>query len=62
MGLEKVVGAMRDNLAARRVYGEAVERDGVLVIPAASVIGGGGGGHGTEQGKEDDQVPDNFHH
>ncbi|OXM51177.1 hypothetical protein [Amycolatopsis alba] len=52
MGLEKVVGAMRDNLTVRRVYGEPVEKDGVVVIPAASVIGGGGGGHGTEQAKE----------
>jgi uncharacterized spore protein YtfJ len=32
------------------VYGEPVERDGVVVIPAAVVIGGGGGGTGTAQG------------
>lgn len=52
MGLEKIVGVMRDNLTVRRVYGEPVENDGVVVIPAASVIGGGGGGSGTEQDKE----------
>ncbi|MFD5096520.1 sporulation protein [Amycolatopsis thailandensis] len=52
MGLEKIVGTMRDNLTVRRVYGEPVEKDGVVLIPAASIIGGGGGGHGTEQGKE----------
>ncbi|MFD6073169.1 MULTISPECIES: sporulation protein [Amycolatopsis] len=52
MGLEKVVAVMRDNLTVRRVYGEPVEKDGVVVIPAASVIGGGGGGHGAEQDKE----------
>jgi len=52
MGLEKIVGVMRDNLTVRRVYGEPVEKDGVVIIPAASVIGGGGGGHGSEQGKE----------
>ncbi|MFC9257196.1 sporulation protein [Amycolatopsis thailandensis] len=52
MGLEKIVGTMRDNLTVRRVYGEPVEKDGVMLIPAASIIGGGGGGHGTEQGKE----------
>ncbi|MBB5850389.1 sporulation protein [Amycolatopsis umgeniensis] len=52
MGLEKIVGVMRDNLTVRRVYGEPVEKDGVVVIPAASVIGGGGGGHGSEQEKE----------
>jgi uncharacterized spore protein YtfJ len=52
MGLDKVVAAMRDNLTARRVYGEPVEQDGVVVIPAASVIGGGGGGQGKEQSRE----------
>ncbi|MFE6612511.1 sporulation protein [Amycolatopsis sp. NPDC057786] len=52
MGLEKVVGVMRDNLTVRRVYGEPVEKDGVVIIPAARVIGGGGGGHGSEQDKE----------
>ncbi|WP_037304981.1 sporulation protein [Amycolatopsis orientalis] len=52
MGLEKIVGVMRDNLTVRRVYGEPVENDGVVIIPAASVIGGGGGGHGSEQEKE----------
>jgi uncharacterized spore protein YtfJ len=36
----------------RQVYGEPVERDGALVIPAARVWsgGGGGGGGGTEPG------------
>ncbi|KZB86198.1 sporulation protein [Amycolatopsis regifaucium] len=52
MGLEKVAGTMRDILTVRRVYGEPVEHDGVVVIPAARVIGGGGGGHGAEQDKE----------
>ena len=27
----------------RRVYGEAIERDGVTLVPAAMVVGGGGG-------------------
>ncbi|MFI9454159.1 sporulation protein [Amycolatopsis sp. NPDC052450] len=52
MGLEKVVGVMRDNLTVRRVYGEPVEKDGVVIIPAAKVVGGGGGGNGAEQDKE----------
>ena len=38
---------MRDALSAQRVFGEPVERDGVTVIPAATVIGGGGGGGGA---------------
>lgn len=35
---------VRDALSVRQVFGEPVERDGVTVIPAATVIGGGGGG------------------
>jgi uncharacterized spore protein YtfJ len=37
-------------MSARGVFGEPVERDGVVVIPAARVSGGagGGGGGGTE--------------
>lgn len=34
----------RDVLTVRRVYGEAIEKDGVTIIPAASVRGAGGGG------------------
>jgi uncharacterized spore protein YtfJ len=34
--------SLRRALSARTVYGEAVEREGVTVIPAATVIGGGG--------------------
>jgi uncharacterized spore protein YtfJ len=39
-------------VSARQVIGEPVERDGVTVIPAATVFGGGGGGAGT--GPEED--------
>ncbi|RJL21442.1 sporulation protein [Bailinhaonella thermotolerans] len=34
----------KDVLTVRRVFGEPVEREGVTVIPVATVIGGGGGG------------------
>ena len=36
----------QDVLTVRRVFGEPIERNGVTVIPAASVGGGGGGGGG----------------
>lgn len=36
----------QDVLTVKRVYGEPIERDGVTIIPAASVGGGGGGGGG----------------
>jgi uncharacterized spore protein YtfJ len=33
----------------KRVYGEAYERNGVMVIPAAAISGGGGGGTGDQE-------------
>ena len=39
--------SVREALSARQVFGEPLERDGVTVIPAATVIGGGGGGGGN---------------
>jgi len=41
-----MIDGVRDALSVRRVFGEPVERDGVTVIPAATVIGGGGSGGG----------------
>jgi uncharacterized spore protein YtfJ len=42
--IETILRGAQDAMAAKRVYGEPVEREGVTVIPAASVAGGGGGG------------------
>lgn len=44
MRAESLLGRIGDNLSVRRVFGEAVERDGVTVVPVAMVVGGGGGG------------------
>jgi uncharacterized spore protein YtfJ len=46
--IEAVLRGAQDAMAASRVYGEPVERDGVTVIPAAAVGGGGGGGGDNE--------------
>lgn len=35
-----------DAMTVRRVYADPIERDGVTLIPVASVLGGGGGGSG----------------
>jgi hypothetical protein len=40
--------SVREALSARQIFGDPVERDGVTVIPAATVIGGGGGGGGNK--------------
>lgn len=42
--------AAEDTFTVRRVFGEAYERDGVLVIPVARVRGGVGAGAGGGEG------------
>ena len=44
--LEGTIAGYRDALTVKRVFGEAYEKNGVTVIPAATVLGGGGGGQG----------------
>ncbi len=46
MDARELMKGVRDALSVRQVFGEPVERDGVTVIPAATVMGGGGGGGG----------------
>ena len=46
MDLRELTKGVREAMSVRQVFGEPVERDGVTVIPAATVIGGGGGGGG----------------
>ena len=48
MNPEELLSGVRDSLTARRVYGDPIDHEGVLVIPAASVGGGGGGGGDRE--------------
>jgi uncharacterized spore protein YtfJ len=51
MDPREVIKGAREALSVRQVFAEPVERDGVTVITAATVIGGGGGG-GGESGRE----------
>jgi uncharacterized spore protein YtfJ len=44
MNVDELLEGARDAIAVKRVYGDPIERDGVLVVPTASVRGGGGGG------------------
>jgi uncharacterized spore protein YtfJ len=46
MDVRQVLGEATDALTVKRVFGELYERDGVTVIPVASLFGGGGGGSG----------------
>jgi hypothetical protein len=51
MDLEELIGNARDAMTVRRVYGEPYEKDGLTIIPAASLRGaiGGGGEEGANQ-------------
>src|SRR5215218_2456735 len=44
MDLDTLLQGHRDAVNARRIYGDPVERDGLTIVPAASVFGGTGGG------------------
>jgi uncharacterized spore protein YtfJ len=48
MKLDDITSAARDTVTARRVFGDPVERDGVALLPAATVTGGAGGGGGHD--------------
>jgi uncharacterized spore protein YtfJ len=47
MDVQEVIRNARDAITVKRVYGDAIEKDGVTVIPAAAVRGGAGGGEGA---------------
>jgi uncharacterized spore protein YtfJ len=49
MDVGRVLDEARDAMTVRRVFGEPYERDGLTVIPAATVMGGAGGGTGQDQ-------------
>lgn len=46
--IKDMMQAWQDTYTVRRVFGEAIEKDGVVVIPVAMVAGGGGGGVADE--------------
>ncbi|RKH61282.1 spore germination protein GerW family protein [Corallococcus llansteffanensis] len=46
MDVNEIIDRARDSINVKRVYGEAIQQDGITVIPAALVAGGGGGGGG----------------
>lgn len=52
MEIQELISQARDAVSARRVYGDPYEKDGLTVIPAATVRGGGGAGLGEHEGEE----------
>ena len=49
MNVDELLRAARGAMTVQTVYGEPIERDGILVIPAAKVRGGGGGGGDNQE-------------
>ncbi len=53
MKVRELVSTAQDAITVSRVFAEPYEKDGVTIIPAASVTGGAGGGGGhDERGQE----------
>ncbi|MGB7817961.1 MAG: hypothetical protein WBL35_04390 [Ornithinibacter sp.] len=48
MTAHEILERAADQLSIRRVFGEPVEHDGVVLVPVAVGIGGGGGGSGPD--------------
>lgn len=46
MDAQELLAQARDAMTARRVFGEPIDRDGTMLLPVASVMGGAGGGAG----------------
>lgn len=52
MEVQELITGARDAVSVKRVYGEPYEKNGLTVIPAATVRGGGGAGQGEKEGVE----------
>ncbi len=50
MDVQEVLNQARDAMTVKRVFGDPYEKDGITVIPVASVMGGAGAGGGTGVG------------
>ena len=51
MQINEMLSGARDAISVKRVYGDPYEKNGLTVIPAATVRGGGGGGSGDREGE-----------
>ena len=53
MKIDELLASAREAVTVKRVFGEPYEKDGITVIPAASVLGSGGGGGGSDDEGEE---------
>jgi uncharacterized spore protein YtfJ len=47
MDVDEVLAQARDAMTVKRVFGDPYEKDGVTVVPVATVMGGAGAGGGA---------------
>ena len=50
MDVREVLEQARDAMTVKRVFGDPYEKDGVTIVPVASVMGGAGAGGGPREG------------
>lgn len=55
MNVTEVLNTTKDAITVKRVYGDPYEKDGLTVIPVATVGGGGGGGTGHDEKGEENE-------
>ena len=60
MDLDTLLAQARDSMTVKRVFGDPIERDGVMVIPVANVMGGFGGGGGDPRSAANPAVGGGF--
>ncbi len=49
MQIEEMVGGVKDAMNVKKVFGDPIERDGAMFVPAAVIRGGAGGGTGPKE-------------
>jgi uncharacterized spore protein YtfJ len=52
MNIQEVLARGQDAVTVARVFGPPIEKDGVVLVPAAFVTGGGGGGGNDDPNAE----------
>jgi uncharacterized spore protein YtfJ len=57
MDLREIIKRAHQAVSVSQVMGEPIERDGLTVVPAATVFGGGGGGGGGSTADEEGTSP-----
>ncbi|MFC8502490.1 spore germination protein GerW family protein [Pedococcus sp. NPDC057267] len=52
MDVQQLLSRITDDLTPKRVFGEPISQDGVMLVPVARVRGGAGAGSGGPEGEE----------